>query len=257
MNTRLEVKYEFGEPMSVSDLTESLSAMDAQYKAHATSANYPEAQDGVALHVKAVREGSIIFDLVSLLEQLNHLTDTAGSLAGFVTNWHELTEFLIGRRDAPPKEISKAEAQRITNIVGPVAGDNKGGITIQAMEGSTVIISSHINPIEANAIQNKTRQIIAQTPLPEDNEFKQEIMVMYQTRDSANTQVGDLAIIGKLTERPLKVLFDGDTKQDILAADTFHTLFIVSGSIKVYGDKPRAYLIKEVHGSMPKDDQED
>lgn len=256
MSPQLQIRYDFSKPLSVEELSASMAALDKQFQSHAKSADYPEAGDGLSLHVEAIREGSIILHLVPMLEQLNHLADNAETIAGFVTHWQELAKVFMKKSPNSDLEITKSDAKRTMQILGPVAGDNNGGITIQATEGSTVIVHSHLDTVEANAIQNGCREVLEKTDIPTGERFIGTIMEMYQARNKASTGTGDLAVISELSEKALRVSFaDEETKRAVLEVDAFHSLFVVRGQVLLYKGKPKAYLINEIMDVLPKGEE--
>jgi hypothetical protein len=115
----LTIRLETSRPVELVDLGVSFEALGQEYQRFVTRSGYDH----------LVREGSIVVQLKSLLEQASFLIDHIQVLAGFITNIQDLINFFLGRPAPKQPPVPRDEAERLSSILQPVAKDAGGQLT--------------------------------------------------------------------------------------------------------------------------------
>jgi hypothetical protein len=246
---RLTFEMRNTQPVELLDLTDSLAAFASRFSSYAEASGIDPDEGRARLYIREIRSGSIIAELVSLLQQTTFLLEHDDVLGGFVTHIAEIIQFLLkGDQEQLPKE----QVQDIAQIVEPIAKDhgsqlnlvvrdNVGDVTI-----NTVVITSE----DAQTIRRRATRRLQPQLETSDRSFTKEVLTLFQARDDAKSQSGDRGIIDKFSPKPLKLIFENEAaKKAILDLDVnpFKVAFVVDGELMMSTGKPAAYKIKHVH----------
>lgn len=264
LSKKLEIKINNTKPVSLEDLSLSLLSFNHQFHKFVESETNKENGIGSELLIKEVRSGSIIVDLVSFSAPIVPLLWEGGTLSQWSKVVQETCNWLLGKIDTPPKEITKQDLNDWNKFIEPVAKDNGSQININVSDGGTVINQITINSIEANAIQNKISHLIGDLDAPEGNIHKRKVMYWYQTKFDQNSETGNKAIIDDITKSGLKVIFENkDVKESMLHSEhglgkPWHELaYVVDVEIETVRGAPKMYKVIKYYPEYTFDPSDD
>lgn len=240
-------------PVDLQDLASSMSAFAREFTEYASDRGAPAA-DQFRLGVREIRSGSIIADLVPMSEQLTWVVDHAEIIGGFVTHVKEIIEFLLYLKGKAP---SKKQAERVAQIVEPVAKDAGAVTNIIAQTGAVVFNNCTINSVDANAIQNAARRFVGPA-MPAEAIEKGVILTLAQVKNDPSSKTGDKGVIEKISHRPAKLHFlTSDAKAAIIdmeGRNPFRCAFLVDAKVHFIDGIPKLYEIHAVRDVIPLDD---
>ncbi|MAB97233.1 MAG: hypothetical protein CMK71_04075 [Pseudomonadaceae bacterium] len=253
-NQKLEIKINNQKPVILTDLTMSLLGINQQYQRFIEAETNQDYQASTELYIKEVRAGSIIVELVALSMPIVPLVWQGGSLSEWATYAKETIEWLLGKIDKAPKDVSKQDLKQWNNILEPVAKDNGSQLNFTVSDGGTVINQFFINSQEANAAQNSIQRQLARLDEPDDHIQKNRVMYWYQTKFDSDSHTGDKAIIEDISKKPLKVIFENNAvKEAMLGGDErfskpWHKLaYVVDVEVQTINGVPKVYTILRYH----------
>ena len=262
-------------PVSVDDLSRSLSAFSRSYEDYVSSTGKRPGEIGLKLYVQELRTGSVIAVLQALADQahlmfgehgivptIQSTFEHADTIAGFLGNLDELMQFFLGKSDKKGGKLpSKKETEQIIEIVEPAAKDPKSSMVFQ-FNGPINIsgpvqfgdIIHHYSSQEANAIQNSARRFLGPS-LPTNRIMRDELLILDQVRGDPKAKTGDKGIIESVSKSAVKLLFTSENiKKGIVEApaNPFQQAFIVDVEVKTANEKPALYKILELKDSFEK-----
>lgn len=112
------------------DLTLSLLGISQQFQRFVESETNQDYQAGAELYIKEVRKGSIVLELVAQTMPILPLVWSGGSLSEWVNLSKAIIEWLLGKIESPPKELTKQDLKQWHNILEPVAKDGASQFNI-------------------------------------------------------------------------------------------------------------------------------
>lgn len=178
---KLEIKINNKKPVVLADLTISLLGISQQYQRFIESETNQDYDASTELYIKEVRTGSIIVELVALAMPIVPLVWSGGSLSEWTTQAKAVIDWLLGKIDTPPKEVSKQDLKQWNNILEPVAKDSGSQLNFTVSDGGTVINQFFINSQEANAAQNTIQRQLERLVEPDDHiQKKSDVLVPNQ-----------------------------------------------------------------------------
>jgi hypothetical protein len=253
---RVELKNE--RAVELVDLTTSLLALGQAYEDYVVSRGLDPIRGNVKLYIKELRGGSIVADLQTALDQASFVWDHREVFVAFLTHFNDLVQiFLSGLVPAPASRPSRIEAERVAQILDPVAKDGGSQLFLQ-VHGDVNIHQHTYNSQEANTAQNRIRKFLGDS-LPRSQYFQQEPMTLFQVRDDPAGKAGDRGIIEKFSKRPVKLYFmNEEAKRRVLdqVDNPLGQIFFVDGEVGMAGEKPAIYKIYVVHDSENQPDPE-
>lgn len=251
----LTVKIENSQPIDLVDLTTSFMALADEFQSFAGSKNDDHSIPNMKLYVRELRSGSIIAELIPIAQQADWLLDHKDALGAFVTNLNDTIQFFLGsEKRALVGAPTRAEAERISKIVEPVAKDSASQLIIQASDFAKVEVHHHIHleSRDANALQNGVRRFLG-PDLPAEAIKHDQLMVLDQVKNVASSKTGDRAIIEAIWPNAVRLQFMSDqAKRQVLELDEnpFQKVFIVDVEIRSVGGKPALYRVIEVKDTI-------
>lgn len=248
ISKKLEISISNTKPVALADLTISLFSFNQQYQKFIESeCNQAAATE---LFIKEVRTGSIVVELVSHAIPCLPLFWEGWTLTEWLKQAKDIFDWLLGKIDTPPKELSKLDLQQWNSIVEPIAKDNGCQMNISASDNGTVINQFFFNSTEANAAQNKIRRLIDERETPNDHIQTKKVMTWYQTKFDSQSDTGDKAFIEDISKNAVKVIFDNASEKELmLAGDNrfskpWHKLaYVVDVATQTIGGVPKMYTI--------------
>lgn len=248
ISKKLEITINNKKPVALADLTISLLSFNQQFQKFIETESTQTAETG--LFIKEVRSGSIVVELVSKTLSVIPLFWEGGSLTEWVKQAKEIMDWLTGREEKPPKELSKQDLQQWHSIIEPVAKDSGCHMNISVSDNGQVINQFFINSQDANAAQNNIKRLVDEKAAPSDNIHRRKVMTWYQTKFDSQSDTGNKAFIEDITKKAVKVIFDdASEKESMLAGDarfskTWQTLaYVVDVSVQTIGGVPKMYTI--------------
>ena len=247
---KLEITIRNERPVVLTDLTLSLLTFTQQYQQFIESETADGHPAATELYIKEVRSGSIVVEVVALAMPIVPLIWQGGSLTEWVNRSKAIVEWLLGKLQSPPKEITKNDLRQWHSIVDPVAKDSGAQFNISVSDNGKVINQFIINSQEANALQNNNKRQLEDLESPNDHIQKRKVMYWYQSRFDVSSHSGDRAIIEDITKKPLKIIFENNAvKEAMLAGDPksdkpWHKLaYIVDVQVQTIEGMPKLYTI--------------
>lgn len=241
-------------PVELVDIGQSFEALGELYEAFVHRHGYDKTPGNARLYLVDVHRGSIIADLKGYLDQASFVIDHLDVLAGFITNMHDLVEFFRLQRSLKGDDLpTRAEAERVSKFVEPVAKDGGSQFNLAIQGNATVNVTNiTINSESANAIQNNVRRYLG-PPVPESGLFEREVLYLEQMRRGTKTSAGDRGVIEKFSPRPVKLLFmTEEVKAAIIEKpqNPFQMSYVIDGEVSTARGEPALYKIAKVHESI-------
>jgi hypothetical protein len=250
----LTVKYDNKSPVELLALAGALDALGKQYIGYVQSQGFAEDPDNVRLYVDELRTGSIIAVLKDIADQVSFVYHHREMLGGFVTQFNDLIQFFVGVTPSREIQPTRQEAERVAQIMEPVAKEGGSQLFIQVTGNNNTIIMGHSYTSErARATQEGVRRYLGPS-LPTQGYFDRELLFLHQVRGEVRARAGDFGVIEKFSPKPVKLLFTTeDAKRIVLdCAHPFGMAFVVSGQISTIRGEPSMYKIFTVHDFFEK-----
>lgn len=243
-------------PLELVRLTDSLSALSTSFARYADRNGLAINGDDVRLYVKDIRSGSIVVELVALAKTVPMVIEQARSILDFARFLSETIRYFRGEVQTPPSDTTTKDAQDVKQLLGPVAADPKAGLQIAAHDSSTVNVTVlNLNSNDANAVQNRATNFIAQRAAPVTGVQRHMLFYWYQARDQRAAKAGDLGIIEAISQRAVKTLISSDeVKEQMLGEALFRKAYVVDVDVQTINGKPSLYKIIAVTESFDRED---
>jgi len=267
----LTFRFENSHPVELADLTASLQAVARRFSRYVSQNDFDLDENSVKLYVRRISEGSIVVDLTNYaVAHAGEVAAYVGAAAGGVTiaqtnavvtfakNIRDGLNYLVGR-GAKPEDMPTSELKDLSKIVEPAAKDGRGNVQITATDGATVQVSVSFDSVEANAIQNRAEREIADRREPVQTTYRRVLMYWHQASKTPGSR-SDKAVIEKISDKPLKVLFDDDAliKEKMLSGkdNPFNIGFLVDVELITKQGRPVAYQVNHLYEVLNEDDAE-
>lgn len=247
---RLEITIKNTRPVALTDLTLSLLSVGHQFERFIEVELPNDVPFASELLVKEVRPGSIVFELFAQALPLVPLFWQGGALLEWCNYAKDTIQWLNGKLENPPKNITKNDLKQWHSILEPVAKDNGSQLNFTVADGGTVINQFFISSDEANAAQNRIKREIGLLEEPTDTIYTKRVMTWYQAKFDDSSQTGNKAIIESIGLKPLRVVFDSNAikaqmfEQGIEFSKPWHELaYIVDVQVQTINGQPRVATI--------------
>lgn len=261
---KMEIKISNDNPVSLKDLSLSLLSFNHQFHKFVESETDRETDIGSELLIKEVRKGSIVIELVSQVAPIVPLLWDGGTLSQWSGVVQSVCNWLLGKVDSPPKEITKQDLLEWNKFVEPVAKDHASQMNIIVSDGGTVINNFTINSTEANAIQNEIRRKVEQLDFPEDHVHRRKVMYWYQAKFDRHSETGNRAIIDDLSKKSMKVIFENNAVKDAMFhppenfKKQWHELaYVVDVEVETVRGEPKMYKVLQYYPEYTFDPEEE
>lgn len=153
-NDKLQITINNTKPVVLTDLTMALLGVGQQFERFIENETTDQHQVGSELFIKEVRSGSIIIELVAQAIPVAPLLWQGGSIVEWIGYAKSVIEWLNGKLDQPPKDVTKQDLKQWNNILEPVAKDHCSQLNFTVSNGGQVVNQFFINSEQANAAQN-------------------------------------------------------------------------------------------------------
>jgi len=249
-NDRLEVTISNVRPVSLVDLTLSLLSVGHQFEKFLETelpSDFPVASE---LLVKEVRSGSIVFELVAQSLPLVPLLWQGGALSEWVNFAKDTIQWLSGKIDNAPKDLTKNDLKQWHSILEPVAKDQGSQLNFTVSDGGKVVNQFFIGSAEANAVQNRIKREIGLLEEPSESRYTKRVMTWYQAKFDNSSQTGNKAIIESISPKPLRVIFENMAikaqmfeQGQVFSRPWHHLAYIVDVHVQTISGQPRVATI--------------
>jgi len=239
----LEIKN--SKPVELTDLANCLYSLGDEYKRY-ISLSKPDGVEDIKelkLYVEEVRRGSILIDLAVIGYTMYSQTGF-DSLLGYVDFLKQVFDYLAGKLAQEPNDLSKKTFENASNITEIITKDSSG--TLNFVNHGNIVLN--VNFADANTIQNQANKAIAKLEEPTKGQTEKVVMYLYQVRKEDICDTGDMGIIEKISDRPVKLFMEETLKKQILAEkDILHKNFIVDVDVSYKKGKPILYHITKLY----------
>ena len=249
-SNKLEITINNSKPVVLADLTMALLGVGQQFERFIENETTEQHHASSELYIKEVRSGSIVIELIAQAMPIIPLLWQSGSLSEWVGHAKAVIEWLNGKIDKPPKDVTKQDLKQWNNILEPIAKDHGSQMNFSVSDGGQVINQFFINSDQANAVQNRIRREIEQIDEPNDHIQRKRVMIWNQTKFVDESHTGDRAVIESITKSPIKVIFENNAvKKAMLGGDSrfskpWHELaYIVDVQVQTVHDTPKVYTV--------------
>ena len=249
---RLEIRNT--SPIDLIDLAGSFDALGRQYSEYVNEQGFGETTKA-RLFVHEMRSGSVIAILRDVLDQASFIYDHRDVLAGFAGDLNNIIHFFAGLPLAMPVEPTRQQADRVAQILEPVAKDGGAQLILQVTgPGSSVVVNNIYSSERARAAQEGIRRHFG-PPIPTQGYFQDEVMYLHQVKGDVHARTGDRGIIERFSEKPAKLLFMNDVaKAKVLDRPyPFRAAFVVDGQVSTARGEPVQYKIFNVSDVLDRD----
>ena len=255
----IELKVELEKPAELYDLVRSFTALASQFDEY-IRAEYPQFVDSeTKIYVEEIRSGSIIADLVPIIQPLIQNMDSALIIDGFINRYGGLLKgYANGKRKSG---VSKSDLNDFMGQIASIAKDKNGSLSISSAEfhqtKRTMRAAVTFNSIESRQIEEEASSHRKTLEAKAYEVVSNVLMVFWQSNikeAKLGKRSGEKAIIEEVTRTPLAVIYESDLaeakiKGMIVGGDqnVFKKGFYVTCRIERLNERPVAYRISEVH----------
>ena len=177
VSDRLQITINNRRPVGLTDLTMALLGVGQQFERFIENETSEQDSTHSELLIKEVRSGSIIVELVAQALPVVPLLWQGGSLSEWVAYTKGVFDWLTGKQESPPKDVTKQDLKQWSNILEPVAKDHGAQMNFTVSSGGTVINQVFITSEQANVAQNQIRREIGRLDEPNDHTQRQRVMI--------------------------------------------------------------------------------
>lgn len=261
----LSVRIDYQRPIALESLVDAMGDLGRHYEGYIAREDHSDADPGDRrLYVRSVREGSAIFDLFSLVAASTSLITDGSAFSSYVSYVGSWMDFLGKRQGTPPVQPTSTELRQLRSMVGPIAGDPKGNMTISAQGDVNIGGDVYIDYSRANAVQNQSRLIEAELDTSEEHVHRNRVLQWHQAKFEPGATTGHRAIISAISPKPVKTVFADDTVFYVMthppsefARPWQELLHVVDVEVQFVNGVPRLYNILRAHPESSIDPSED
>lgn len=250
LSKKLTIKINNINPVGLEDLSLSLLSFSHQFHKFVDKETNKETDISSDLLIKEVRKGSIVIELVSQSAPILPLLWNGGTLDQWVKVIADTSNWLLGKANTPPKDMTKQDLVEWNKIIEPVAKDNGSQMNFTVSDNAQVINNFTLSSADANAMQNRITREIERYDLPEDNIHRRKIMYWYQTKFDPDSNTGNKAIIDDISNGSLKVIFENNAVKDEMLSSgaSFgkpwqELAYVVDVEVQTVRDVPKMYTV--------------
>ena len=251
---KLEIRIDNRQPVELTDLTLALLGVAQQFGRFIENETEEQYHGASKLFIKEVRKGSIIVELIAQALPVAPLLWSGGSLLEWANHAKSVIEWLNGKANQPPKQLTKPDLQQWSQILDPVAKDHGSQMNFTVSQGGVVNLHLTVTSEQANIAQNGVRRQIEQLEMRDENIRRQCVMVWAQTKFEPESTTGDRAVIESISRSPVKVVFENQlVKTAMLAGDRrfakpWHELaYLVDVRVQTVQGVPKVYQVLTFH----------
>ncbi len=253
----LELKIDLEKPAELYDLVRSFTAVGKQFEEY-IRAFHPAYAGETKIYVKEIRKGSIVADLLPVVQPLIQNMDSALIVDGFITRYGGiLTSYLRGQKR---QDVRKSDLDDIMGQVAAIAKDPNGSVAISSVDIDKTKARTRVaikfntqdsKKIEAAAYDHK-KQIEAKAYETIGN----SLMVFWQSNvkdGEVGKRTGEKVVVEDVSTNPLAVVYDSDLAEERIKHETkdgdrnlYKLGFYINGRVERLNGRPVAIRVSEV-----------
>lgn len=247
---KLEITINNERPVTLADMTMSLFAFSEQFHRFIETESNVDQRIGSELYIKEVRSGSIVVELIVQAAPILPLVWHGGTLLEWFNQTQGIIEWMLGKVNNPPRELTKHDLKQWHSILEPVAKDRGSQMNINVCGDNTVIQHLTVTSDEANVVQNQAIRMIESMETADGHVQRMKVMHWRQSKFDLESKTGDLAVIESISKKAIKVVLENNAvKAAMLAGDhrfnkQWHELaYLVDVDVQTIEGKPKVYTI--------------
>ena len=220
----LELKVDLKEPAELYDLVMAFTSLGRQFDQYIKS-DHPNYDGETKIYVKQIRQGSIIAELLPVIQPLVQTMDTALIIDSFIGKYGSfLKRYSKGRQ---LEDASKSDLDDFMGQVAAIAKDPNGSIALSSVEfektKSKVRASVKFNSRESRRIEESAaahkKEIEAKA-----YEIHNNVLLVFWQSNLKEAEVGkrsgEKAIVEAVSSKPLAVIYDSDLAEERIKHET-------------------------------------
>ncbi len=263
----VELRICLKDPAELVALVGSFAAVANQFDLYLRR-EHPNLKGAARLFVQDIRKGSIIIELLPVIQPLIANMDNALIVDGFVRRFGgKIKQYIEGVRD---ETASKTDIKDLMGAVELIANDPDGKSAISSLEyhktKTTTRLTMEFDTVQAKKARETLQLQKAAIDLPAYEMFENKMMVFIQTTVTAS-DVGRKtklqAIIEAVHPKPLGITFETDMARERIETEiredeknVYKKGFFVDCYTERLNGKPVAYRITAVRDIIPLPDDD-
>lgn len=264
-DTAIRVHIKHTQPVEVSDFVASLTSIENLFTSYMRDKAECKEEVQAKLYVEKIKEGSIdIWMIAPAIVGLIAFADNTNKLCDFIKHINDFVRHFTQGLN-PGKKYTVSELKCLKGVLAPTSNDRDGQLIIEAINinNSKVIMNGvSIGFVDSNSVQNQIDKEIESRKSAEstDGIYRKVLMQIYQVRKTAESNVGNKAIIDHIfVGKRLPVWFEtDDLKSTILYSDynPTRTGFVVDVEVMTIDGKPKVYKVVRLYEAVPLNDDD-
>jgi hypothetical protein len=272
---RMVLRLDPGGPMELTGLTDSFAALARIYERHHRPADGPAPK----LYVTRLETGSVIAEIVPLVMMMGTMipvADSAMTVADFTRRvWKGIKAFSGDDGAAPPPP--REDVSDLREFIKPLTGKRGASLGIKharfvQRDGQRETVAEFsfddgdLNRAAVNMDEALSIPESAETPTPPEQQrnVKEVLLYFEQASRAPGREYGrtaDRAVVPDVfPDKPLPVYFRKsitDIKMRMVRSDEnpLTNMFIVDVHVQYVNGEPKAYIVTDLHGVIPLDEE--
>lgn len=258
----IELRIDLKNPPDLVDLVGYFAAIASQFELYLRR-SHPNLKGAARLFVQDIRQGSIIVELIPVIQPLIANMDTALIVDGFVQRVSGLLrKYIAGEKD---EDASKGEINDLLATVRLIATNADATSTISSLDyhktNKTTRLKMEFNTREAVAARDALQLQKATIDLPAFEASENKMMVFVQTTvkpSEVGKKTNLKGVIEAVSPKPLAITYETDLAREKVESEiredeknVYKKGFFVDFYTERFGGKPVAYRITTVRKIVP------
>lgn len=252
-NPTITVTINNKQPVELLDFTRSLLALGEEFR---RSVHEKDPKISAKLYVKELRKGSLVAELMVIAPYLGAAMEASILTHDFIGKVNATLNWLRGIA-RKPDQVDTKTVKNISTVIEPVAKD--AGATCSLVVNGDVNAPIVVNNGDAKMILDRGYSFLQAAKEPEANIHTKVVMYWATVKNEDGLPPsGEKAKIDKLSERPLKVVFDSrELREEMLQGHTnpLKEAFVVDVETQTVNGKLVSYKVLQMHERFRVDDE--
>lgn len=258
----VELKICLKDPAELLGLVASLAAVANQFDLYLRR-EHPNLRGAARLFVQDIRKGSIIVELLPVIQPLIANMDQVLIVDGFVSRFGgKIKQYIEGKRD---DSATRSDIKDLIGAVELIANDPDGKSAISSVEYHKTKTTTRLKMEFDTAAAKKAKETLelqkAAIDLPAYESFENKLLVFVQTTVKPS-EIGKKSrlqgVIEAIYAKPLAITFETDTARERIESEiredeknVYKKGFFVDCYTERLNGKPVAYRITAVREIIP------
>lgn len=253
----LELVIDLREPAELYDVVRSFTALGKQFDEY-IRLEHPAYAGETKIYVKEIRKGSIIAELIPVIQPLIQNMDSVLVVDGFITRYGGLlTSYLRGQKR---EDARKSDLEDIMGQVAAIAKDPNGSIAISSLEvdktEKRTRVSMKFNTHESRKIEQEASNHKKEIEAKAYEVISNSLMVFWQSNvkdGGVGKRTGEKVMVEDVSSKPLAVVYDSDLAEDRIKHETkdgdrnlYKLGFYINGRVERLSGRPVAIRVSDV-----------